>query len=111
MDKYAMCVNGPKAGHTIKLSEPIPEQYNMAIAVITCNHRPDMSSPFLNVVYKVNKHLERDEYFLTTDTNIDELGYVCMQCREEAKIKYRLDKIKDIIFQDQNEEDDDDQWN
>ena len=105
-EHFAMFVNGPKAGHTIKLSDPIPEQYNMAIGVLTCNHRPDMSAPFLNITYKVNKHYERDEYFLTTDTNIDELGYVCMQCREEAKIKYRLEKIKDIL----NEDEEDDEY-
>lgn len=105
VENWGSFMNGPKAGHTIKLPNPVPKEYSMSVGVITCQHRPETNIPMLTIKYKVNQSAGiPNQYFLISDTDINDIGYHCIQCREEAKIKFRLEKIKDILNED--EEDD-----
>lgn len=103
-----MYVNGPMAGRIINLPNPAPAKVTVAVNLNQCRHsdptRPiDATSSFLT--YSVNQpDNPMLPYVITLDSDFEDVGWYCPQCKAEAEVKYKLDKIRDLLDDEEDEE-------
>lgn len=103
-----MYMNGPMAGRIISLPDPAPAKITVAVNLNRCLHgdptQPlDVTSTFLT--YSVNKPANPMlPYVITIDGKFDDTGWFCPQCKAEAEVKYKLDKIRELLEEDNDDE-------
>lgn len=96
-----MYMNGPMAGRIISLTNPPPEKIMAAVNLNYCKHTPDEAIPMKMLEYSVNKPAnEHIPYMITLSSKFDDTGWYCPQCKAEAEVLYKLDKIRDILGED-----------
>lgn len=102
----AMYLNGPLGGRIIELPNPAPEKITAAVNLNRCMHGdPAQPFPITMLTYNVNKPANPMlPYTITLEGDFDDTGWYCPQCKAEAEVKYKLDKIKNILKDEEEEE-------
>ena len=109
MKNQGMYMNGPMSGRIIELPDPPPAKITAAVNLNRCMHGdPEHGFPMTMLQYSVNKPANPMlPYMITLDSPFDDTGWYCPTCESEAEVRYKLNKIKDIL---RDEEDDEEDW-
>lgn len=110
MKNQGMYVNGPMAGRIIDIPNPAPDKLSVAVNLNRCQHGdPTQPISMTMLQYSINKPANPMlPYVITLDSPFDDTGWYCPTCKAEAEVKYKLDQIKDLL--DESEEDEEDEW-
>lgn len=109
----AVYINGPKAGHSIELKEPVPTNVIVHQFIHLCEHRLELNMPSIAVNYQVEEIKGKTtggiKYRLRTGKEHDyfDSAYSCIKCNEDAKVKYKvkkLSKLFDELFGDEDDQ-------
>ena len=93
-----MYMNGPMAGRIINLPDPIPAKITVAVNLNHCKHNPDEAIPIKMLEYAIGKPDNHAlPYIITLTSPFDDTGWYCPQCKAEAEIHYKLDRIRDML--------------
>jgi len=93
-----MYMNGPMAGRIINLPDPAPAKLTVAVNLNRCKHNPDEAIPMKMLEYSVSKPGNHAlPYMITLTSNFDDTGWYCPQCKADAEVHYKLDRIRDIL--------------
>ena len=99
-------VNGPKAGQIVSLKDPqLGAKVVVGIMPQWCKHNADKPFETMTVTYNLNQLASGDTWTLTTDSKFDDTCYYCQACRNEAAVKYKVEAIKELL--DEMDEDND----
>lgn len=111
MKLQGMYINGPMAGRIIDLPDPAPEKLTVAVNLNRCAHGdPEQGFQMTMLQYSINKPANPMlPYMITLDSDFDDTGWYCPTCKAEAEVRYKLDKIRDILEDDEDYEDDEDE--
>jgi hypothetical protein len=105
-----MYMNGPSAGRIISLPDPPPERITVAVNLVWCEHNMPEGMPMAMTTYKVLKPANPMlPYVITLDSEWDDTGYWCVKCKSQAEVKYKMDKLREILEDDEDDEDEE-EW-
>lgn len=99
-----MYINGPMAGRIISLPDPAPERLSVAVNLQHCQHNPETPVSMTMLTYSVNKPVnEKLPYAITLESPFDDTGWYCPTCKAEAEVRYKMDKVRDLLGMDEDD--------
>ena len=105
MNNQGMYMNGPMAGRIIELPDPVPEKVTVAVNLQRCQHNPTEAVNMKMLEYSIHRPLNPAlPYVISLDSPFDDTGWYCPTCKAEAEVKYKLNQIKDLLDEDEEEE-------
>lgn len=100
-----MYLNGPKAGQIISMRDPqLGAKVVVGVMPQWCKHNADKPVEAGFITYNLNQIDGGLSWTLTTESKFDDTAYYCQACTNEAKVKYKVEAIKELL--DELEEDD-----
>ena len=101
-----MYLNGPKAGQIISVKDPqVGSKVIVGIMPQWCEHNADKPFETILVTYNLNQLASGNAWTLTTDSKFDDTGYYCQACQNEAKVRYKVEAIKELLDELENDND------
>lgn len=93
-----MYMNGPMAGRIINIPDPAPAKIVVAVNLVHCQHSPDEAIPTKMLEYAISKPGNHAlPYMITLTSDFDDTGWYCPQCKAESEVRYKIDKIRDLL--------------